>query len=278
MSNFTSRTSIIGSERSLANMLPIDLPVDPTTTLNEKYNIGANEHLDEKPLIRYFGYGIGGTYAENIDGSKVCPAPYVSSQQDMDLFNSLPCRCVPDDEDLEPSERIKYAMRVPIEVNGRRYIAYYLKRIDFTNAKISIVRIDPKTKQETPYDLDPSNLHPTPIKPSVSNADGSIYNVQPELITKVEVPITLTGKEIFEAVRVLFNGDMRYASINEIGVYTGADKRLQGFDSENKPFQYTEAIGVQMYNKDTFTDIGITNESFTYEQRVVFSSVDRALI
>ena len=96
----------------------------PETTLNHKYGVQNRVNPDMVPSLGYFGIGIGGCYNAN-DGFLV--TAHDPKAIEMDLYQPIPFRCVPVDEDLSDAERKFYRMRVRKDINGQAYFCYYLR-------------------------------------------------------------------------------------------------------------------------------------------------------
>ena len=121
----------------------------PDTTLNSKYGIYSNivNEFDELPVpkIMYFGLGLNGFY--NVDDGNMS-APYHPAADELDLYEPIPIRCVPVDNDLSSTERANYRMRVEKIFNGARYYCYYLKKITLVDNAVKLTRTNPVNKKE----------------------------------------------------------------------------------------------------------------------------------
>lgn len=259
--NYVTTQTVLGAYQNLANMLPQSFVANPKTTINYKRGVYPDMVPVATPLIRYFGWGIGGHY--NVDDTNI-QAPYVPKQRDMDLYRPMPFRLVPLDEDLTPLERQNYRMRVREEHHGQSYWAYYLKTIVYDEQGIQITRVNPTTGVEEPYELNELDLTPTPEKPST---DGVTENIVPQINVHTRLTLRLSGTEVLEAINVIFNGDMRYASVSEWGIYTGEDRSVSGVDHNNNNFNYTEAIYARLVEKQCNTGSAVlTNGSILDRQ------------
>lgn len=210
------------------------------TTLNFKYSIFQDVVPVKLPRIQYFGIGIKG-FVNADDG--ILATPYKPNNKELDLYQPIPIRCVPVDEDLSTAERANYRMRVRKTINGAAYFCYYLKCMTVVDNTVQITQTNPTTNQQTPYTFSPSDLTPTPTLPSTSgeqSSDALTANVSYRLGLEV------LGSEFLEAINIMYNGDLRYAKISEIGIYSGTDMTQQGYDADNVPFNYTESIYSQL--------------------------------
>jgi len=209
-------------------------------TLNYKHNHYPDQLPALPPKIAYFGIGING--AKNLNDSNLS-APYVPSAANMDLFEPLPFRVVPIDNDLTPTERANYRMRVLKTIGGSDYWCYYLKKLVIIDNKIKILDIDLTSGTEVEIDtLDPSNLTPTPMN---TTAEGEV-DATSEIRVALKANINITGAEVVEAVNVLHGGNLLKAKISEIGIYTGNDQEVQGSDGIGGTFTYTDSIYTQL--------------------------------
>ena len=201
----------------------------PDTTINSKYNNYHNLIPEEMPVpkIMYFGLGINGFY--NVDDGNMS-APYHPAADELDLYEPIPLRCVPVNNDLSHAERSLYRMRVEKTFNGERYYCYYLKKITLIDNEVQLTRTNPIKKTEEPFELDPSNLTPVPTIPTTSGeVEGTITQVNASL----SLGINWVGSEVLEAINVIYGGDMRRAKISEIGIYSGVDYDVTGYNAVN---------------------------------------------
>ena len=226
------------------------------TTLNSKYNIYPNLGVNKIPTLMYFGLGINGFY--NVDDTNKS-APYRPSPDELDLYQPIPIRCVPIDEDLDAAERSLYRMRKEVSVNGERYYCYYLKCLKLIDNTVQLTRTNPVSHEEEPYELNASKLTPVPKVPTTSGEqEGTISEINASL----RLSLDWTGKEVLEAINVLYNGDMTMAKISEYGIYSGEDQQVIGYNSSNEEITYTESIYTQIAYKCCNTGSTITSPSY----------------
>ena len=258
--------TVLADYNDVEARIPGTYQLYPQTTLNTLYNVyNSITDITSPPSISYFGLGIKGMY--NI-GDDTQAAPYVPKKSEFGLYQPIPLRCVPVDEDLDTTTRNQYRMRVRQTFNGQQYWCYYLKKIEILDNTARIVRIDPITKQEIEYEMTQDQLTPIPTIPSVSGVeDGSITEV---MVTK-RIRCNWTGAEIYEAISAMFNGDLRYARISEYGIFSGKDMVVDGYDSTGSSFRYTEAIYTQLQYH--ICNLGSVIPSSTYVGSRTFSFV-----
>lgn len=235
------------------------------TTLNSKYNVYGSEPPTSIPQMKYFGIGIKGFY--NVDDN-ILSQPYSPNAGELDLYQPIPFRCVPIDEDLSATERAKYRMRVKINVNDVEYWAYYLKVVEITSSAVQVKKIT-TDNQEEDYVIDTANLNPVPSKTSTT---GVVEGTSGEISVSVSCNCRITGAEVLEAIGVLFEGDTRYAKISEYGIYTGIDKVVSGYDHNDIAFNYTESIYTQLAHKTCTNGDDFSNISTDKTRGVVFEN------
>lgn len=260
-----SNKSILSGKLELAQLLPVPYEPDMMMTLNHQHNVYPNNKPSTNPKIRYFGIGIGGRYT--VDDEALTSA-YKPSTDEAGLYRQIPFRLVPIDEDLTNEERAMYRMRKRETHYGLEYYAYYLKNIEFTEG-IKLVRINPKTHIEEPYELDPTKLTPTGKKPPTSGTTDATVT---EIKARVKAQITFTGKEVLEVINVLFKGDTRYAVVSELGLYAGIDELVNATSSSGAPISYTESVYAQMMHKQTVNGYDMSHTSDKQIRDVIFSS------
>lgn len=248
--------SLLGSQLGLSTILPVSFPVKREFTINNYLNIAPNVEIKETPKLRYFGVGINGCY--NVDDGNLV-ASYNPKRSDMNLYEMIPIRCVPIENDLSAVERKKYRLRqLKTMSDGNQYYLYYLKVLDWSN-DCTYAQVNATDGTEVPYELNPSDLKPTPTKP---NSNSLITSATSSIIAYYEANLTLSADEILEYINLQYNGDTRYARISEIGFFTGVDTDIAG-TSNASPITYTEAIYTQLYNHLTISGIPLNRSGMS---------------
>jgi len=214
--------------------------VDPlyltNTTLNSKYNIYPTTLPAASPKLSFFGIGIRGF--KNLDDENLS-APYIPSSKNLDLYTPIPFRIVPIDDDLTPTERMNYRMRVMRTIGDESYWAYYLKKLEIIDNRVKIIRTNITTGVEEVLDeLDSSNLTPTP---TVTSAEA-VTQATEKISVSLSASINITGNEVIEAINVLYNGNLLRARVSEIGLYTANDQLVTMSDGLGGTFESNEAI------------------------------------
>ena len=263
---------LLGITRELEAYSGITPSYDIQSTLNAKYNTFASLLPTSLPTVGYFGIGIGGSY--NVSNLNL-QEPYPVLQTNMDLYQPIPFRCVPVLQDLTAAERAAYRMRVRRTINGSDYFCYYLKVVTFDQSTVSITETNPTTGVLSPYVLDYSNLNPTP--PAVSST-GTVTTASTEINVSITSTLPVTGAEVTESINVLYNGDLRYATISEIGLYSGQDQTVTGLDGSGNNISYLEAVLAQLNIQYTWNGDDFSNPTKTSNYNIANGSGDLLLV
>lgn len=227
--------------------LPFELKAN--TTLNEKFGIQAEVTLDigTVPSMRYFSIGIGG-HTFSVGANGVTKNDIVQHRAtDAALYKHLPFVLRAMNNDIDVTERAKYGLRRIESHNGAQYIAYYLKRIDFTNVEAGVEYTSIENDVSTVVDYVPSaaNLNPTPptLSPTGVNLVTGDY-----VSATAKLTLTFSKSEIQEirdACMIIY-GDDNYAIISEIALCSGVDKVVTSPSINNGSINFNEVIGVQI--------------------------------
>lgn len=246
------------------------------TTLNSKYTIEETREPAVKPTLNYFGIGISGF--RNIDGLTLA-APYEPNYSHMDLFQSIPFRCVPIDNDLTDAERTNYRMRVRIQVDGLgEFWAYYLKKINYASDSVQIIETDETTGiEEVVESLDSSKwLNPDPADARTTN-EAAVATTKFRSVVKDGL-ITITGAEVVEAINILFGGNLLRARVSELGFYSGSDELITVSNNAGGTMDYMEAIYAQLAFHYTSTGSDFSDTSKISNNRLRTSSAEAFLL
>lgn len=241
--------TIYGSR--LQTELLLGLPYVPVTntTLNEKFGIQSGVVPDSQavPRVRYFCIGNGG-HRNEVGGDG---QPYVSAIQhaasDAALYKHLPFLIREPDSDLTALERQRYALRKQITVNGDTYIAYYAKRLDFTNvaAEMKHNTVSDGITSSIPFVPTGANLNPTaPAIPST----GVVTTNGDYLSASAVLNLNFSEQDVAELINVatiLFANPL-YAVISEIGLVAGVDKVVSAPAFGGGSFNYSEVVSAQI--------------------------------
>ena len=264
-------TSLLGSQLGLSVLLPVTTTEQPELTLNNYYNIATqyNTLNGEVPKLRYFGVGIKGCY--NADDG-ILSSAYNPERTDMSLYQLIPIRCRPVDEDLSDSERSKYRLRLRKTLtDGNEYFLYYLKVLNFDEG-VRFKSVNTSTGAEDTYELSTEYLDPKPKKP---NTNVTIETSATSIVAYCEANVEISGKEVLEYINVAYNGDTRYAKISEIGFFTGIDREVPGSvvsNNQSVAINYTEACYTQLYNHATWLGTALSSEDMTIQSTFQITS------
>lgn len=201
----------------------VDIP--KWTTLNEKYNVLAEESIGIKDgsqfVLGYYGLGIKGSRCTGQDANGLeNRMAYQHFPNDFAAFFPIPFVMRLITEDLSEGERDNYRMRVVVKIpdTGLTYACYYLRKIDFTNfdphmklgykepdtGNVSVVRYTPKEADLSPQPYELLSTDSVPISNQYINSTGSM-------------DLSLSGAELDElknVCRILF-GDASKAAVTE---------------------------------------------------------------
>lgn len=241
----TLTRTIYGS--ALQTALLTGLPYTPAanSTLNERFNVRKTDVIPQGqyPKLQYLTLGIGGT--KLIAGENGQPKTERIQHQatDASCYKPYPFVLRATNNDLSITERQRYALRVQQTHNGNQYWAYYLRRIDISDAQVLLEKrtIEDGVIISTPFT--PTNDNLVPQEPNVSNTGSNIVtNEYATVSTRLNIPFTEADcAELLNVASIMFN-DQSYAIISEIGFCSGLDKNVSLGDGST----FTEAIGVQI--------------------------------
>ena len=253
---FNSTKTLMFILNELHAISKIDPLIDINTTLNTKYQI-FNEELPTiyPPKIQYFGIGVNGFRStDSRDGF----LPYKPDPRNMDLYHPIPIRVVPKDNDLEPEERDKYRIRVLKTINNEEYWCYYLKKLEILSTNSVKVKVNLLTGEEELFDIDYNYLNPVPQDIAVPNEedDTEEYNVY------IDTLLQLTGEELYNTINVMYNGNLQYGLVSEIGLYSGEDRIV----TDDFGTSYIESIYTQLTCHECNLGMDLTNINTSVEK------------
>lgn len=240
--------TIYGSHLNTCKMLNRPFSVLPNSTLNQKFNLHANElpSINEYPVLGYIGIGNKGASYEVTTSSYVLTTPIPHLPRDASLYNFIPFVIRNINDDISSTERLKYRLRVPMTIEGITYVAYYLRTLDINDVIPSIELRNVDGEIITTSSFTPTLSDLSPNAPNISNVNLNNPNGD-YLVSTAKVNFKLNQSDItniLDACSILY-GDPRYAVINEIALCTGVDKILQGtFGGATS--NYTDTIATQV--------------------------------
>ncbi len=221
----------------------------PNTTLNEKFGILAADPppADQYPSSRYLTVGNGGhTWVVGANGKgKVTPMQHKAT--DAALFEHMPLVVREPTNDLTAAQRANYALRREVEYKGRRYIEYYLKRINYTGVtpEMNYTVVQDGVADTQPFVPTSANLNPVPqpLSPTGVNIPSGDYV---SASARISIPFeTFDINELRNACKIIYD-DEEMAQISEIGICSGIDKNVQVTGTGNSTFNFNDAICVQV--------------------------------
>jgi hypothetical protein len=218
------------------------------TTLNEKFGVQQGVSSSVTPTLNYYGIGIGGhTMTAGTDGIYL-PTPLEHEPTDAALFKHLPFVLRLPTNDLSQAEQAAYAMRTTLTVGGVNYIAYYLKRLDYSTTQVQMqlksVASD-GTVSTTTFTPTTSNLNPVanPLATSGVNLTTGDYVTS---TAKVTIAFTVNDiTELLNAANIIY-GDPSYALISELCLVSGVDKPITVTTTTGASYTFLEAIMAQV--------------------------------
>lgn len=265
-----STNTILGLLNQLSAQMNATIVPRLETTINTKRNVRPSDTPTGHPTLKYFGIGIRGFY--NVDDG-ILSQPYIPSEEDMDLYEPVPFRIVPVEDELEvlnPEDpAFPYRMRTIETINSVQYVAYWLKLIEFPDDNIDITRVDLSTSEETVYTFDPSNLNPTPVQ---TNGVDTVDDVNSKIIISTDGRAIITGAELAEYIDIMKAGDYRYAKISEWGFYTGEERTVSAVDGNAVNFDYKESIYTQLATKRCGTGTDLSDPSTVVTEKIVYEN------
>lgn len=225
-------------------------PVDilQYTTLNEHFNVLADESIGRKQGkdfgLLYFGVGIGGSRSIGTDQFGLEDRKVNQHKAtDFNAFHGIPLVARELGNDLDPTERDKYRIRIVRELGGKFYALYYLKLINFEdfNASMTVGTRDPLTGNETSYPYEPKkeDLRPVPFQLTVQDSIP-LSNTYVHGTGKMDLSLNVDDlNEIRNACRILY-GNANKAAINEWYVCYGIETKNEGEIGEGGTVVYNE--------------------------------------
>lgn len=242
----TKRT-IYGSALQTAQMIGATHRLLPNSTLNTKFDILKDETLSKNPNIAYYAIGNGGH--ENYPGEdgQALTRARVHSARHAALFKHLPFVMRETTNDLDELTRAKYALRTIEEFDGVNYYCYWLKRIDLSEVPVNTFYsvTDGDSTTTDPFIPSPEDLNPVPGEiPS----EGVVAASGEELTAQALIDINFDAgdaEELLKVCRIRFKNEL-YATVSEIALCSGEDKEMPVTPPQGLPYNFLEAIGVQV--------------------------------
>lgn len=222
-----STMTVQGARTQFRNLAPftVTYPAADPTVLNNDAEMGVNGNVvlapGTHPKLKYFGIGIRGVYGVEESGGTLLSQPYKPKATNIKLHQQIPFRMVHVDEALTLEEEVNYRFRQEVVINGEHYYAYWLKLIEFSPESVDVTRLKPDGTTET-YVPSAAEL--------LSQPDANNVIATPESADTISTSMTgtlrVTTEEVMEAVNLLYAGDVRYAALSELGLFTGVEQTI----------------------------------------------------
>jgi hypothetical protein len=197
--------------------------------------------------MRYVAVGNGGHKLTVGTSGIPLPEPLQHSPTDAALFNQLPFVLRELTNDIPANERVKYALRRQESHGGTTYIAYYLRRLDYSDVTASMKYKSTTNGVTTTTDFTPttSNLNPTPV---ATSSTGANITTGDYVTSSGKIPFELTEADVTELMEVanIIYGSSAYAIISEVALVSAVDKVVTVASANSGSFSFTEAIGAQV--------------------------------
>lgn len=220
------------------------------TTLNEKLNIQDTAVINgtEYPTLKYVAIGNGGHGIRNGGGNMAVPVPLQHRTSDAALYNGIPFVLRHVNDDLNSTDRERYALRRIEEHNGENYFAYYLRRLPVSVSEVQMQHktVNGSTTTVIPFVPTTANLNPTP--PDIDNS-GSNVATGDYLTASLLVNFQLDSfdiQEIINACNIIYNSE-DYAIISEIGLVTGIERNITTVGNGGVNINFDEVIAAQIH-------------------------------
>lgn len=244
-------------------------PSIPTASMEypDDYNY-QTDSINSK--MQYFAIGSGGHF--NVTNAtngrpKMGTKPHIGRQTG--LFDIMPFVVKPVEDDLSPDDREKYRCRKIVEINGRYYAAYFLRRIDLAAYPITQTIVKKENGVETTVPYKPT-LNDMVMKdfPISGENDGTYIRT----LIQVDLTFDATEAQYLREVANLWYGNPDDAIISEIAICSGVDKVItkryppagsaqtaQAISSSLK-----EAVAVQLdISESLYQDLTFSNGAIT---------------
>lgn len=245
----TVRT-VYGAYLQTCQLMGIPFVLTQNTTLNEKFLASQNIALNslDMPKMQYVAVGNGGHRMKVSGNSSLqVPEPLMHRTTDAALFSHLPFVLRPQANDLTPSERLRYGLRVEETHDTVDYYAYYLRRMDLTGVQteMQLKHVDSGTTTTQPLVPTLDNLSP---EPPLLPPGGSVPTTGDYAVASARVTFVLDAFDITELknVALVLEGSEDFAVISEMALVSGVEKVVSKTDYLGVAFNFNEVIAAQV--------------------------------
>lgn len=224
------------------------LRILPNSTLNQKLGINADIAPADTdiPTVKYIAIGNGGHNFITGGSGRVKWRAVHHTAKHTAMYNQLPFVLRSVDNDLTPTERLKYRMRRMETHFGKSYVAYYLRVLDTsaTEVQLELRHVENGVTTSTPYSPTLEDLNPVPPTLTTGNA---VTTTGDYLASTGKIPFEMTAADVAEFVEAvkIISGEDGYAVISEMATVSGIDKAVQGTFGGTQQ-SYTDAIYAQV--------------------------------
>lgn len=248
MSNTNVVRTALASVIQTAQYLGKSIKTYPNSTLNQKLNIFPDivPATNEIPVVRYVGIGNGGHgFIVGGNGRVKWQAKHHEVRHTA-MYNQLPFVLRLPENDLTPSERLRYRLRRVEQHGGKTYVAYYLRVLDLSSVEpnLELRHVEDGVTTSVPYEPTIEDLNPVP--PSL--VQGSAVTTTGDYVASTaKVPFTMSRQEVEEFVNAvkIIEGEDGYAVISEMVTVSGIDKVVTG-DFNGQQASYTDVVYAQI--------------------------------
>lgn len=241
-----------GIKSLLYSLLGLPPQIDQFSTVNERLNIlpGLAPTTNERVVLGVLVAGNKGhSYQPGSDGIPLFGAKDHMAT-DSSLYGPLPLVLRTIDDDLSPAMRQRYCLRKIVNHDGINYYGYYGLRIPIAvdNVSVQMVKVTRTESGVIEEAFVPTNDNLYPIPPELPNSGGiTASDVSVKVVAIVNVTLMQSEvSEFVEAVKILYNGDERYAVMSEFGLCVGAN-RIVEVEGTAGVINFNETIGTQIY-------------------------------
>lgn len=265
--------TLAGLRLQTIKLLGLDFATREKSTVNEHLGIipgvklGPNVYPESEYLII-------GNAGHTISTESNLPNILALRHQPTDAapWGIMPLVLRPVDNDLDSVTRAKYALRREEEHGGKKYYAYYAKRLNYQTVEAKdyyLKTVDGETTS-VEFNYTDANLHP--VKPTMPDydyetSDQTVLDDGEYVSTSATVRIFMDENDINEYMNVaaIIYGDPLKAVISEFCLCSGIDYQTSGESATGSDFLYDEVASCQVsVFLTTFTNLSQQNGALGY--------------
>lgn len=265
--------TLAGLRLQTIKLLGLDFQTREKSTVNEHLSILPGLKLDPQTYPRA-EYLIVGNQGHTISTEGNLPNVLALRHQPTDAapWGIMPLVLRPVDSDLDAATRAKYGLRREEEHDGKKYYAYYAKRLNYQTVEAKDYyhkTVDGETTT-VEFNYTDANLHPQkPTMPDYDyeTSDQTVLDDGEYVSTSATVRIFMDENDINEYMNVaaVIYGDPRKAVISEFCLCSGIDHQTTGESATGSDFLYDEVACCQVnVFLTTFTNLSQQNGALGY--------------